>query len=266
MKKIKIFSILLFVLSTAAFAGFRIYVGMAADRTAPVITADSDTVQMSVADDESKLLEGVKAEDSRDGNVTDTLVIQSLSPFIEGARRTANYAAVDGSGNVGYFSRALEYTDYQTPVFAMSSPLRFPMRSTINICEGLTASSTLDGDLTNGIKYTLERTISSAAAGTYPVEFRVTDSAGSTSYLTTEIEVYDPSSEQIEVSLSTYLVYLRVNEPFDPAAYYAGADEEGILDIQSNVNTAQAGCYFADYYVTNGTRTGKTRLVVVVSE
>ena len=30
------------------------------------------------------------------------------------------------------------------------------------------------------------------------------------------------------MSLSTYLVYLRVNEPFDPAAYYAGADEEGI--------------------------------------
>lgn len=266
MKKIKIFSILLFLLSTAAFAGFRIYEGMAADRTAPVITADSDTVQMSVADDESKLLEGVTAEDSRDGDVTDTLVIQSLTPFIEGTRRTVNYAAVDGSGNVGYFSRTLEYTDYQAPVFAMSSPLRFPLGSTINICEGLTASSTLDGDLTNGIKYTLDGTISNAAAGTYPVEFRVTDSAGRTSYLTTEIEVYDPSTERIEVSLSTYLVYLRVNDPFDPAAYYAGADEEGALNIQSNVNTAQAGSYFADYYVTSGTQTGKTRLIVVVSE
>ena len=55
-------------------------------------------------------------------------------------------------------------------------------------------------------------------------------------------------------------------DAFDPAAYYAGADVEGDLSIQSNVNTAQAGSYYADYYVTNGARTGKTRLVVVVGE
>lgn len=266
MKKIRIFSIFLFMISAAAFAGFRFYEKIASDRKAPVITADSDTVEMSVEDDESKLLEGVSAEDNRDGDVTDSLVVQSLSPFTEGTQRTVNYAAVDSSGNVGYFSRTFSYTDYQAPVFALSSPLRFPMGSTINVCEGISASSTLDGDLSGSIKYTLERAISNAAAGTYPVEFRVTDSAGRTSYLDTEIEVYDRAAETIEVNLSAYLVNLKVNEAFDPAAWYAGADAEGELRIESNVNTAQAGCYYADYYVTAGTRSGKTRLLVVVSE
>lgn len=266
MKRIKICSILLFLLSTAAFLGFRFYEGVAADREAPVITADGDTVQVSVEDDESKLLKGVSAEDNRDGDVTDSVVIQSLSPFIEGTQRTVNYAAVDDSGNVGYFSRTMEYSDYQPPVFELSSPLRFPLGSTINVCGGVSVSSTLDGDLSSAIKYTLDQAISNAAAATYPVEYRVTDSAGRTTYLTTEIEVYDPATEQIDVTLSAYLLNLKVGDGFDPAAYYAGAETEGDLNIQSNVNTAQAGTYYADYYVTNGTRTGKSRLVVVVSE
>lgn len=266
MRKIKVFSILLFLFSAAAFAGFRIYEGLAADKKAPVITAGSDTVQMSVTDSQDKLLEDVSAEDDRDGDVTNSLVIQSISPFIEGTKRTVNYAAVDDSGNVGYYNRTLEYTDYQAPVFSLSAPLRFPMGSTIQICEGVTASSTLDGDLTNGIKYTLDRAVSNTAAGTYQVEFRVTDSAGRTSYLTTEMEVYDRAAEQMEVSLSAYLIYLKVNDPFDAAAYYGGADQEGSLSIQSNVDTSRAGCYYADYYVSNGARTGKSRLVVVVSE
>lgn len=266
MKKIKICSILLFLISTVAFVGFRFYEGVAADRKAPVITAKEDTVRVSVEDEEAKLLEGVTAKDSRDGDVTDSLVIQSLSPFIEGTQRTVNYAAVDDSGNVGYFSRTMEYSDYQAPAFSLSSPLRFPMGSTINICEGLTASSVLDGDLSGSVKYSLDRAISNAAPASYPVEFRVTDSAGRTSYLTTEIEVFDRAAESIEVSLSAYLIYLKPGDAFDPAAYYVGADVEGDLSIQSNVNTAQAGSYYADYYVTNGARTGKTRLVVVVGE
>ena len=264
MKKIKIFSVILFLVSAAVFAGCRIYDRVMTDHTAPVISGP-DTVQVSVTDPQEKLLEGMTVEDDRDGDVTDSLVVQKISEFNESGQRTVTYAAVDGSGNVAYYNRTLEYTDYQPPVFSMSAPLRFPMGADFNICRGISASSTLDGDLTNNIKYTLDRTVTASVTGTYQVEFRVMDSTGTTSYLTAELEVYDPSAETGEVTLSSYLVYLGVNGSFDPYAYYSGSDLDGSLDVQSTVNTAAAGTYSVDYTMTEGQRTGRNRLIVVVS-
>ena len=66
MKKIKIFSIILFICSAAAYAGCRIYAGAMTDHTPPVISGGDD-IQVSVEDTDDKLLEGMTAEDDRDG-------------------------------------------------------------------------------------------------------------------------------------------------------------------------------------------------------
>ena len=42
----------------------------------------------------------------------------------------------------------------------------------------ITADSVLDGDLTSNIKYSLEKTVNTQAAGEYPIEFRVWTAAG----------------------------------------------------------------------------------------
>ncbi|MDN0061399.1 hypothetical protein QVN96_08250 [Mediterraneibacter glycyrrhizinilyticus] len=263
MRKIKIFSIILFICSAAVYIGCRIYAGVMTDHTPPVISG-GDAIEVSVEDPKEKLLEGMTAEDDRDGDVTDSLVVQEISEFDDEGNRTVRYAAVDDSGNVGYYSRTMTYTDYGQPTFAMSSPLRFPMGTSFNICEGITASSVLDGDLSDKIKYTLDRAVSNATTGTYDVEFRVMDSAGRTSYLKTVLEVYDPSEERIEVTLSDYLVYIRANSEFHASAYFEEASVDGDLDIQSTVNTSKAGVYYTDYVVTDNRLTGKSRLVVVV--
>lgn len=263
MRKIKVFSIILFICSAAVYIGCRIYAGVMTDHTPPVISG-GDAIEVSVEDPKEKLLEGMTAEDDRDGDVTDSLVVQEISEFDDEGNRTVRYAAVDDSGNVGYYSRTMTYTDYGQPTFAMSSPLRFPMGTSFNICEGITASSVLDGDLSDKIKYTLDRAVSNATTGTYDVEFRVMDSAGRTSYLKTVLEVYDPSEERIEVTLSDYLVYIRANSEFHASAYFEEASVDGDLDIQSTVNTSKAGVYYTDYVVTDNRLTGKSRLVVVV--
>ena len=94
MKKIKIFSIILFLFSAAVYAGCRVYDGAVTDHTPPVITGEG-LIQASVADPEEKLLEGMRAEDDRGGDVTESLVVQSISGFDEEGRRTVNYAAAD---------------------------------------------------------------------------------------------------------------------------------------------------------------------------
>lgn len=266
MRKLKVFSILLLLCSTVAFAGFKIYEKGLADNKAPVITCSQDNIQVSVEDPQEKLLEGVTAEDQRDGDITDKIVVQSISEFSEDNKREITYAVADEAGNVGYGKRTMEYTDYSAPTFNLSQPLLYPLGSTFNVSDGVTASGSLDGNLTNNIKYTLDKAISTTTAGTYNVEFRVSDSAGRTSYLQTVLDVYDPGDYQIEVTLSQYLVYIGVNAGFDPNAYFVGSDaEEGVLSIESNVNTAQPGCYYVDYNVTTERQAGKSRLVVVVA-
>lgn len=269
MRKLKVFSVLLLLISSVAFAGYKIYENGLADNEAPVITCSEDNIQVSVADTEEKLLEGVTAEDQRDGDITDKIVVQSIAEFSEDNKREITYAVADEAGNVGYGKRTLEYTDYSEPRFNLEQPLLYPLGSTFNVADGVSASGALDGDLTSKIKYTLDKSISTTTAGSYNVEFRVSDSAGRTSYLQTVLEVYDPSDYRIEVNLSQYLVYIGVNEGFDPNAYYVGTDietdtEEVILSINSTVNTAQPGCYYVDYNVTTERSAGKSRLVVVV--
>lgn len=264
MKKIKLFSVILFLISAAVFAGCRIYEGIMTDHTAPVISGEGD-LQVSVTDPQEKLLEGMKAEDDRDGDVTDSLVVQKISEFNEEGQRTVTYAAVDKSGNVAYYNRTLEYTDYQAPVFALSAPLRFPVGADFNICSGISASSTLDGDLTNNIKYTIDRVVSASVTGTYEVEFRVADSTGKTSYLKTELEVYDLAEERGKVELSSYLVYLGVKDSFRASDYYSDSSVDGKLSIQSKVDTSKAGIYSVDYTVSEGQLTGRSRLIVVVN-
>ena len=66
------------------------------------------------------------------------------------------------------------------------------------------------------------------------------------------------------MSLKEYLVYLDKGQSFDPYAYYNGADAEGELSIESNVNTEEEGSYYVDYVVNGFGGKGKNRLIVVV--
>lgn len=266
MKKIRIWSVILLIVSATVFSVFKIYEQMSRDNKPPEINCQEEELVLSVAADESELLKGVKAVDNRSGDVSDSLVVESLSGFTEDGVRIITYAAIDESGNVVRRERKLRYEDYQKPRFTLSGPLRFPMGRTVSVLGQVGASSVLDGELNGNIKYALENTIDVTNVGSYPVEFRVTDSGGNTVYLTTSLEIYDPSEERIGVSLTEYLVYVGINTAFDPMPYYAGADQEGSLEIQSNINTAEPGSYYVDYIVRGVSGYGKSRLVVIVGE
>ena len=264
MKKIKVFSILLLFVSAGIFVAYQAYTRVVQDNTAPVVTCEDSELTVSVEATKEDLLKGVTAKDKRSGDVSDTLVVESLSAFTDEGTRVITYAAVDKSMNVGRCERTLVYEDYQPPVFHMSAPLCYMVGGNVDLLAGISADSVLDGSLTSNIKYTLESTINTMTAGSYPVEFRVMDSGGNTVYLNTQVEIYDRTYAGIEVSLSDYLVYVSQGQPFDPGIYYAGADREGELSIQSNVNTEEAGTYYVDYIVTGAGVSGKSRLVVVV--
>lgn len=266
MKKIRVGSIILVIISAVIFVGFRIYEQSKSDHVPPVISYGEEELVVSVEADEKELLKDVKAEDNKSGDVSDALVIEKLSNFTEEGERIITYAAIDENGNVGRKERILRYEDYKAPQFSLNGSLRYPTGKKINVLNGITASSSLDGDLTDNIKYSLETTLNTMSPGKYPVEFRVMDSAGNTTYLNTELEVYEASEERIKVSLTNYIVSMNVNDSFNPQQYYSGADEQGSLEIQSNVDITAPGVYYVDYIVKSQMKMGKSRLIVVVNE
>lgn len=266
MKKLRIGSIVLLLISTAVFTIFRVYERVNSDHVPPIISYSEEELTVSVNADDSELLKDVKAEDEISGDVSKSLVIESVSGFTEEGVRTITYAAIDESGNVSRKERTLRYKDYQKPQFSLSGSLRYPVGRKLNVLDKISAESVLDGDLSRNIKYSLDESVNIQNPGKYPIEFRVMDSGGNNVYLNTELEVYDAEAEKIQVGLNQYLVYLDKNTVFDPNVYYAGASQEGTLEIQPHVDVTTPGVYYVDYIVHGQAAEGKNRLIVVVNE
>ena len=266
MKKIKLFSVLFFMIAVAIYGVFVIKEKANLDTEAPVIQCATETLTASVSVTEEELLQDVTAMDEICGDVSDSLVIEKISELTEEHSRVITYAAIDEAGNVGRMQRTLIYSDYKEAKFSLSEALRFPMGTTVDLLGRVHASSVLDGNLDDKIKYTMESSIDIKSTGTYTVEYRVADSAGRTISIPLQVEIYNPVEERIKLVLTDYLVYLKKNAKFDPEKYFVGSDIEAELSVHSNVNTSKPGLYTVEYQVSSGNSLGKSRLVVVVTE
>lgn len=263
MKK-TILSLLMLALSIGAFVAYIQYNKITDDKVPPVITCEEDIISASVKVTDEELLAGVTATDDRSGDVTSSVVIEGMSNFIAENTRIVTYAAIDGNMNVGRLERTIVYTDYKEPTFSLSGPLSYVVGSKIDVLRNVSARSTLDGNISLKVRYGLESVIDNMTPGKYPVEFRVTDSCGKTSYLNTEIEIYDTTYSGIDVELKKYLTYIKVGSNFKKEDYFKGSNIEGKLTIVSEVDTKKPGTYNVDYYVNGVNASGKSRLVVVV--
>ncbi len=67
---------------------------------APSISMDSQEITISVEDDEQAILAGITATDAEDGDVTSSLVVESLSNMLDHSYRNAVICAFDGDSPV----------------------------------------------------------------------------------------------------------------------------------------------------------------------
>ena len=265
----------LVLLCCAAFAVYRCLSSRHIDREPPQITMEQDELSLSVGDPKERLLEGVRAQDVQDGDVTDSIVVESVQGLVSDKRFTVTYAAFDAAGNVSKAQRTVFYKDYTAPRFALSAPLIFREGTSLDVFAPLEAEDVFDGSLKDRIKGTLvsgETQI--AQAGEYTVEFRVTNSLGDTAYLTAPVEVLLAEDGGAELTLSSYLTYLKKNAAFVPEYYVTGLSaggqiislDEASVQITSNVDMTRAGAYWVDYAARYGQKTARTRLLVVVED
>ena len=284
--------IVAFAVVFVVFSFTRVKEYITSDFTAPVIHADSDSLQVSVSAGEEELLAGMSAVDNLNGDVTDTLVVVSKSKFISKGTLRVNYAAFDKNNNVGIAARNLTYTDYHSPRFSMSQPLRFLSGNTNNnYLQYIRASDCLDGNITQQIKISLGNTESTSNTSTRrKVYIQVTNSAGDTSSLElwATFEDYDSYNTHAP-ALSNYIVYTGLGMRPDYRSYLTGVrtaggnvrdfsdagyqPEEDVHISDSGVNYNSPGVYTVNYQLsriekgnTERTTLGSATMIVVVVE
>lgn len=84
MKKLKLVSFVIFCISLAASLIFWFTQVRKGDRIGPVITMDQQELTVGLNATDEDFLQGVKAVDENDGDVTDSLVVESVSNFLGG--------------------------------------------------------------------------------------------------------------------------------------------------------------------------------------
>lgn len=299
MRRLRTLSITLFIASLILF-GINYYrKSIYEDKTGPVFQMEDNIVQVSVKNDEKALLKGLTATDAADGDVTDSVIVESISPFTGTGRRIVSYAAFDSDNHVTHAKRELIYTDYRASQFHLSKPLSFAMNAT-NLLDGITVDDCIDGDLTKSVKLMSDGDIDTSHVGEYSARLKVTNSAGGVSYLPVTIEIYDASVQykRPQLKLTDNVVYIEKGDYFDEKEYltsitingteYSMTDETGTygarylpqdetdktigydrVDIESNADTDVSGYYEVTYSFEDTeekTGTGHARLYVVVLE
>lgn len=286
MRRLRAAVVLLFIVSVIAFAAYQVLSRLAQDNRPPEITCDSDTLSISVESEDSELLKGVKAEDNRDGDLTDSVRVSSMSNFTEPGKRTITYAVFDKANNAATMERTLEYTDYTSPKITLTEPLRFDISDMedASLTEHMKAEDCLDGDITSQIRATYNDSAYVSQAGDYNVTVQVSNSAGDTCTVPLTVTVTDSSSDEERgkyyPALSQYIVYTPVGEQVDLAALITGVTRGGSeyafgepgapespegVSISGDVDYGTEGTYTVEYsYTPEGGVTATIRLTVVV--
>ena len=285
MKKRTVFMLLMLIAAAlSVLVGYMVLDRMYTDSTPPKITIADQVLSVSVSDPREVLLQGVTAQDDLDGDVTPSLVIESLYGIDEEHRATVVYAAFDSSGNVSKAQRQVLFADYHSPRLTLSGPLIFTYGHSFDVYSVLDATDQFDGDVSNKIKATM---VSAGSAiteqGLHQVLFRITNSMGDSTQLELPVEVNPSGRYDAEVELTDYLIYLPKGAPFSRQQYLkslttynsevdlTGVIPDGItIRYDGNVDTHTPGVYAVTYTVTytlnQRSFTGYTKLLVVIEQ
>lgn len=283
MKKRDWISIGLILACIAMLLGYRVLARIRADHTPPQIYVDGNLLEISALEPRSALLQGVTATDNRDGDVTASLVVESVRLLHSDGTVSVTYAAFDKEGNVAKQTREVRFSDYESPRFSLSKPLMFSQTSSYDVLSIISANDILDGRISHRIRATTLDEVETGYSGTHHIQFRVTNSLGETVELVLPVEIYTPSLFEGSLTLTDYLIYLQKGDSFNARSYLGsftiGRETESLsnglpegmnLIISGKADTDVPGVYTIDYQVTcdvgGQTYIAYSRLIVVVEE
>ena len=241
--------IIIFILSVTGYGAFNFYEKKNADQTRPEIEMDSPSIVISVNDEESAIFQGMKAYDEKDGDVSENLIVESLSNFYEKGKRTAYIAVFDYDNHVNKITRDVIYEDYEEPVFELTAPFDFPIKEALGgitiqeLSQNMSVVDSIDGDVSGSLRLSSDYILNSSKEGEYPMEFQVTTSAGYLSRLPVTVRIYNAAEEAKSpfIELSEYLINVEKGTDIDPGSYVKSLVVDGIVYNRSKGSDSFVG-------------------------
>jgi hypothetical protein len=279
-----ILHILLLIIAAASFFLFRAYIRVSTDSKPPVFSVGKEMLELSVSDPESALLQDISAKDARDGDVTHTILVESVTAINDENIATVTYAAFDRSGNIAKTQRKVHYTDYHAPRITLTHPACFVGETGADLMSYVGAEDLLEGDIGRRVRATLvSNTGSLTKEGTHTVRLAVSNSLGDSVQLEIPIEIYPVGLYNAQLELEEYIIYLPKGSAFRPEDYldsfvYGNKSislarnhpMDFFVKYGNTVQTSVPGVYSVSYTATytdrNAQYTGHSVLIVVIEE
>ena len=227
------------------------------DTTPPVITLLGQTT-VNVQQGTSYTDAGATALDSVEGSLTSSIVTNNPVDANVAGSYTVSYNVSDSSGNAALeVSRTVIVADSIAPVLSLVGAASVTVEQGTSYSElGATATDNIDDDtaLTATISITGD-TVDANTAGTYIVQYDVSDSSGNAaSPLTRTVIVQDTIAPVITLAGSTPITIER-GAAYSDAGATASDNIDGNISANiittGSVNTLVSGSYAINYNVTD---------------
>lgn len=281
LRTIRIILIVVFVLALI-WTGFLVVYRYTHDDVAPpVFVSDTqkengaDILEVSVNASKQELLQGLHAYDNVDGDISDRIMIRSVSQLTGGSDATVTYIVFDAASNCAFYARTVRYTDYTPPRFSLTGPMVFNLGSEFSLLNQIRATDAIDGDISNLVALR-SSTVLRNIVGTYHAEVSVKNRMGDEIRLPLTVVVMSINSKTPTITLSNYLVYARkgttpdfrgmIRSATDPLEEGNPSHPESVIINSSNYDPQTPGVYEIFYYYTSPLtgETAQSILVVVV--
>ncbi|MBR4960023.1 MAG: DUF5011 domain-containing protein [Clostridia bacterium] len=270
MRILRIAVAFLFVIVLCLFIFFQIQ-QRGADKSYPVITIDNDVLHVSISATDADLLEGVTAYDEKDGDISHKVIVESISRFTTPGESVVVYAVCDEDNHAVSASRKIVYTDYTAPRFTLSGSLVFGISQNINIRGLLGAVDSIDGNISDKVIITANEYTSNVAGVNY-ISAKVTNSKGDMILIQLPVYVEEMHLSAPVIELEHYMLYLKVGDYLDPQANLISAldsaenDISEYVQLDTNLNTREAGIYEVHYRVTDSSGRREHAILTVIVE
>ncbi len=272
MKWLRRITLALFVIMLFAYIIFSAIEKITTDTTIPSITVESEELEISINDDEKKLLDGVTAFDKKDGDITDDIIVESVSKFITPGVCTVTYAVVDDDNHVAKATRTIKYTDYTPPEFYMKRALVYSVGEKVDIRAAIGARDCIDGDISDKVTIMATDYVENTT-GVFTVSVQVANSMGDIIYLDVTVHVEGNETMGPDIQLEKTLIYIKKGEKPNFEDYIKEVTVNGSLMkkynliVSTNFDSEKPGTYNVHYYIsTDEGYEGHSILTVVVEE
>ncbi len=256
MRVVRLAVALIFAVTSVLFGIVYIKEKRSMDYTIPEIKISDEVLEVDLKSTHQDYLKGVTAHDAKDGDLTDRIVVESVSKFITKGVCKVTYAVCDNDNNVANATRKIKFKNYTSPQFRLSGSLCYSLYEHIDLFQYISAVDCIDGNISGDIIIT-SKDFAGSSTGVFTIDATVTNSKGDTTNISLPLIVEDRSVSAPKIELSEYLIYAKLNEQKDFRGYLVSAKDSKDADltnsvrIETNIDMTKEGLYSVHYYATD---------------